>query len=319
LYPLEWSPAQESSLSTPSPALVSVDWGTSAFRARLAAADGAILGAVEAEAGATGLASGAHEAFLEAQIGDWLRRFPGLPIVMSGMVGSRQGWIESPYVACPAGAAEIAAAMTAISTRIGRVVVVPGLSARDQRDAPDVMRGEETQVMGALALLGLDDATLVLPGTHSKWVTVQAGRITGFATHMTGECYALLRQHSILARTLPAGDTAWLPEAFDRGVARAQTPGGLLHHLFAVRTLALFDRDDGPALACYLSGLLIGDELRAQALPAGQAVAAVGSLLLTARYQRALAQRGHPVHSVGAEAGWAGLLALSKTSGNVRR
>jgi 2-dehydro-3-deoxygalactonokinase len=127
-----------------------------------------------------------------------------------------------------------------------------------------------------------------------------------------------LRQNSILARTLPADDAAWVPEAFDRGVARAQTPGGLLHHLFAVRTLALFDRDDGQALACYLSGLLIGDELRAQALPAGQAVVAVGSALLTARYQRALAQRGHPVRCVGAEAGWAGLLALSRASGTVR-
>ena len=138
-------------MSSSSPALVSVDWGTSAFRARLAAADGAALDAVEAEVGAVGLASGAHEAFLETQIGDWMRRFPGLPIVMSGMVGSRQGWVEAPYVRCPAGAAEIAAAMATVpATRLGRVVVVPGLSARDARGAPDVMRGEETQILGAL-------------------------------------------------------------------------------------------------------------------------------------------------------------------------
>jgi 2-dehydro-3-deoxygalactonokinase len=128
---------------------------------------------------------------------------------------------------------------------------------------------------------------------------------------MTGEVYALLRQQSILARSLPADDAAWVVEAFDRGVAQAQAPGGLLHHLFAVRALSLFDRQDGPWLASYLSGLLIGDELRAQALPAGQAVVAVGSALLTDRYQRALAQQGHPVRQVGAEAGWTGLLALS--------
>ena len=106
-----------------------------------------------------------------------------------------------------------------------------------------------------------------------------------------------------------------MAEAFDRGVAQAQAPGGLLHHLFAVRTQALFDRDDGPSLACYLSGLLIGDELRAQALPAGQAVVAVGNAVLTGRYQRALARRGHPVRCVGGEAGWTGLLALSATVG----
>ena len=169
-------------MSPSSPVLVSVDWGTSAFRARLAAADGAVLDAVEAEVGAIGLATGAHEAFLEARIGGWMRRFPRLPIALSGMVGSRQGWVEAPYVSCPAGAAEIAAAMTTVpATRIGRVVVVPGLSVRDQRGAPDVMRGEETQILGALAASGRADGLFVLPGTHSKWARVEAGRIVDFA------------------------------------------------------------------------------------------------------------------------------------------
>jgi 2-dehydro-3-deoxygalactonokinase len=297
------------------PALLAVDWGTSALRGALLAADGSVIAEQTSAQGLLRIPPGGWAAAFEAEFSAWLAAHPGLPCLMAGMVGSRQGWVEAPYCACPAGLADLAAQLCWALP--GRVAIVPGLATED-RGLPDVMRGEETQVLGALTLLGLDDATLVLPGTHSKWVTVQAGRITGFATHMTGECYALLRRQSILARTLPADDAAWVPDAFDRGVARAQTPGGLLHHLFAVRTLALFDRDDGQSLACYLSGLLIGAELRAQALPAGQAVVAVGSALLTARYQRALAQRGHLVHCVGAEAGWAGLLALSAVSVTVR-
>ena len=159
--------------------------------------------------------------------------------------------------------------------------------------------------------LGLDDATLVLPGTHSKWVTVQAGRITGLATHMTGECYALLRQQSILARTLPADDADWQREAFDRGVTQAGRPGGLLHHLFGVRALALFDRQSPAEGASYLSGLLIGEELRAAAPAPGAAVVVVGSPALTARYQRALAGCGVAAQTLGTEATWRGLAALA--------
>ena len=291
-------------------ALLAVDWGTSALRGALLAADGSVLAEHAAPRGLLSVQPGGWAAAFEAEFGAWLAAHPGLPCLMAGMVGSRQGWVEAAYCACPAGLADLAARLCWVQPE--RIAIVPGLSV-EVDGLPDVMRGEETQVFGALALLGLSEATLVLPGTHSKWVTVQGGRITHFATHMTGEVYALLRQQSILARTLPADDAAWVAEAFDRGVAQAQAPGGLLHHLFAVRTLALFDRDDGPSLACHLSGLLIGDELRAQALPAGQAVVAVGSAVLTARYQRALAQRGHPVRCVGGEAGWTGLLALSAT------
>jgi 2-dehydro-3-deoxygalactonokinase len=275
---------------SPTPALVSVDWGTSAFRARLAAADGAVIEAVEAETGATGLERGAHEAFLEAQIGDWLRRRSGLPIVMSGMVGSRQGWVEAPYVACPAGATEIAAAMTTISTRIGRVVVAPGLSARDRRGAPDVMRGEETQILGALKASGRADGLFVLPGTHSKWARVEAGRIVAFATFMTGEVFAALKDHTLLGRLMATpGDAASAAAAFARGLGSAaalERPGDLLHAVFMTRTLGLFDELPAPALAEYLSGLLIGAEVLAGAQGAREAIV-VGSPALTARYRAA--------------------------------
>jgi 2-dehydro-3-deoxygalactonokinase len=283
-------------LSSSSPAFVSVDWGTSAFRARLAAADGSALDAVEAEVGATGLAVGAHEAFLETQIGDWMRRFRGLPIVMSGMVGSRQGWVEAPYVACPAGAAEIAGALTTVpATRIGRVVVVPGLSVRDSRGAPDVMRGEETQILGALGASGCADGLFVLPGTHSKWARVEAGRIVDFATFMTGEVFAALKDHSLLGRLMaPSTDAASAADGFARGLAAAAAlgrPGDLLHAIFMTRTLGLFHELPAHALADYLSGLLIGAEILAGAQGAREAIV-VGSPALTARYRAAGAALG---------------------------
>jgi 2-dehydro-3-deoxygalactonokinase len=287
------TPIEESSLPSPSPALVGVDWGTSAFRARLAAADGSALDAIEAEVGAVGLASGAHEAFLEARIGGWMRRFPGLPVVMSGMVGSRQGWVEAPYVACPAGAAEIAATMTAVETaRIGRLFVVPGLSARDGRGAPDVMRGEETQILGALSASGGADGLFVLPGTHSKWARVEARRIVDFATFMTGEAFAALRDHTLLGRLMApsdGGDGAAAGDGFARGVAASaglERPGDLLHAVFMTRTLGLFDELPAHALADYLSGLLIGAEIVAGAQGARQAFV-VGAPALTARYRAA--------------------------------
>ena len=290
------------------PALIGVDWGTTALRGALLAADGTVLAGHAAPRGLLSIAPGGWAAAFEAEFGAWRAAHPDIPCLMAGMVGSRQGWAEAPYCPCPAGLDDLADRLLWLQP--GRLAIVPGLSV-EHDGLPDVMRGEETQVFGALQGLGLGNATLVLPGSHSKWVTVQAGRITGFASHMTGECYALLRQHSILARTLPADDTDWQPAAFDRGVTQAGRPGGLLHHLFGVRALALFDRQSPAEGASYLSGLLIGEELRAAAPAAGGHVVVVGSPALTARYQRALAGCGVTALTLGAEATWRGLAALA--------
>ena len=315
-------PEHSSTFSTSAePLLLAVDWGTTALRGALLAEGGKVLTERASARGLLSVPPGGWGAAFEAEFGDWLAANPGLPCLMSGMVGSRQGWAEAPYCACPAGPLDLAAQLLWLQPR--RLAIVPGLLT-EAGGLPDVMRGEETQVFGALALLGLSDATLVLPGTHSKWVTVQDGHITGFATHMTGECFALFRQHSILARTLPMAEPAgtaaaadvWVPEAFDRGVLQAQTPGGLLHHLFAVRTLALFNRLDAASGASLLSGLVIGEELRARALPAqvrAGGVVVIGSAALSMRYQRALSLLGVPVRTVGAEATWRGLTALMTT------
>ena len=302
--------------SGPAPALIGVDWGTTALRGALLAADGTVLAEHAAPRGLLSIEPGTWAAAFEAEFGAWRAAHPAIPCLMAGMVGSRQGWAEAPYCPCPAGLDDLADRLLWLQP--GRLAIVPGLSVEhaSAQDAghdapPDVMRGEETQVFGALQGLGLSHATLVLPGSHSKWVTVQAGRITGFASHLTGECYALLRQHSILARTLPGDDSDWQPAAFDRGVTQAARPGGLLHHLFGVRALALFDRQSPAEGASYLSGLLIGEELRAAAPAAGGHVVLVGSPALTARYQRALAGCGVVAQTVAAEATWRGLAALA--------
>ena len=313
-------PAPAPASASASQPLLAVDWGTTALRGALLAADGTVLAEHASAGGLLSVPPGGWGAAFEAEFGAWLAAHPGLRCLMAGMVGSRQGWVQAPYCACPAGPLDLAAQLLWLQP--GRLAIVPGLST-EASGLPDVMRGEETQVFGALAVLGLSDATLVLPGTHSKWVTVQGGRITGFATHMTGECFALFRQHSILARTLPALEPAgaaaadaWVPEAFDRGVLQAQKAGGLLHHLFCVRSLSLFDRLDAASASSLLSGLVIGEELRAQALPAqfrAGGVVVIGSAALTSRYQRALGLLGVPVQTVGAEATWRGLAALAGT------
>jgi 2-dehydro-3-deoxygalactonokinase len=297
--------------------MLAVDWGTTQLRGALLDADGRMIDGHAAPRGLLQLPTDGWAAAFDAEFGAWLGRWPDLPSLMCGMVGSRQGWAEAPYLHCPAGVHELAAGLCWI--RPGRLAVVPGLAAQTGGEAgevPDVMRGEETQVVGALALLGLADATLVLPGTHSKWVQVTDGRITAFQTHMSGECYALFRQHSILARSLPppdgpaTEDGGSVDDAFDRGVARAAEAGGLLHHLFGVRTLQLFDRLGARELAGYLSGLVIGEELRAVAPDPRRALVIVGSDGLAQRYRRALLARGVTARCIGDEAGWRGLFEL---------
>ena len=276
------------------PALVSVDWGTSSFRAYLAAADGSLIDEVAADKGALGLAGG-HEAFLASRVGAWKSRFPAAPIFMSGMVGSRQGWVEAPYAACPAGVGEIAAAtLTIPSAKLGRILLAPGLSALDARGAPDVMRGEETQILGALRASGRADGLFVLPGTHSKWARVEAGRILAFETFMTGEVFAALKDHTVLGRLMGKARGRGEPTGFALGVRAAaalERPGDLLHAIFMTRTLGLFDRVAADQLAEYLSGLLIGAEILAGARGAGSALV-IGSPALAERYRTAGALLG---------------------------
>ncbi|MGH8848394.1 MAG: 2-dehydro-3-deoxygalactonokinase, partial [Polaromonas sp.] len=267
--------------------LLAVDWGSSSLRGALIEADDRLLEERSFARGILTVPAGEFPAVFESCFGDWMA--PGTLCLISGMAGSQQGWREAPYCACPAGFDDIAARLEWVEP--GRIAIVPGLSV-DRGGVPDVMRGEETQVFGALQLLGLVNARLVLPGTHSKWVTVADRRVTDFSTWMTGEFYALLRQHSMLARTLPEGEPAPDSDAFDQGVAQALRGQGLLHTAFSTRTLSLFKRMASDALPSYLSGLVIGEELKSQTLQRGDAVVVMGAEALTARYEQALAQLG---------------------------
>lgn len=287
--------------------LVAVDWGTSSLRAALLDDGGRVLEERSAARGILTVDPGGFPAVLQSLCGDW--RKDGSRTLISGMAGSRQGWVEAPYCPCPAGALELASRLTWVEP--GRTAIVPGLSC-EHDGVPDVMRGEETQVLGALAILGRDDATLVLPGTHSKWVQVRERRITAFRTFMTGELYGLLRTHSILARTLPAEDGPLDEAAFLQGVALAGTAGSLLSTAFSTRALALFDRLPALAMPSYLSGLVIGEELRAQGADAPAEVVIVGAPALQARYALALRARGGSAVTLGTEATWRGLWALSR-------
>ncbi len=285
--------------------MIAVDWGTSSLRGARLDEAGRVLEEKSAPLGILNVPNGDFAGVFAVQFSDWMRP-AGSVCLISGMAGSRQGWVEAPYVACPAGPDELRRRLHWIEP--GRIALVPGLSD-EQGDVPDVMRGEEVQIFGAMRLAGLSEGLFVLPGTHSKWATVRDGRVIGFRTFMTGEFYGLLSQHSILARTLEAD--APLDEAvFLRGAAHAGNGEGPLHNAFGVRTLALFGRLSPPESASYLSGLLIGEELRLQELPSDREVIAIGTPALTARYSLALRQRNVVVRTFGAEATWAGLRAL---------
>lgn len=286
------------------PDLIAVDWGTTSLRGARLDEAGRVLEEKSAPLGILNVPNGDFAGVFASLFSDWMKP-TGSVCLISGMAGSRQGWVEAPYVACPAGPEELKRHLHWIEP--GRIALVPGLSV-ERGEVPDVMRGEEVQIFGAMRLAGMTDGLFVLPGTHSKWATLSGGRVTGFRTSMTGEFYGLLSQHSILSRTLDAD--APLDEAtFMRGVTRASEGNGLLHDAFGVRALALFDRLSPVQSASYLSGLLIGEELRHEATAAREVVA-IGAPALTARYALALKTRGVAVRSFGAEATWAGLRAL---------
>ena len=291
--------------------LVALDWGTTSLRGALLAADARVLEERTFPRGILTVDQGGFAQVFESCFGDWMQS--STLCLIAGMAGSQQGWLEAPYCPCPAGFFDIAARLAWVtSNKPGKIAIVPGLSI-DKDGVPDVMRGEETQVFGAIELLGLKDTRMVLPGTHSKWVTVSAGRLTDFSTWMTGEFYALLRQHSILARTLPSNDTTHNEAAFEQGVACALQGDGLLHTAFSVRTLSLFKCMATEALPSYLSGLVIGEELKSQQLKRGDSVVLVGAESLTTKYEQALNQLGVRSQCVGNLATWHGLRKIADT------
>lgn len=282
--------------------MIAVDWGTSSFRAWQVDADGTVLDERTAPDGLL-TSRGRFEDVLVRHLAGW----DDAEVLLGGMVGSRNGWVEVPYVETPAGVEALSAGLVTVDVpRLPgrRVRIAPGVCQRG--DTPEVMRGEEVQIAGLLDALPAGEVhTVCLPGTHSKWVRLERQRIVAFRTAMTGELYALLRTHSLLAALMPAMSDSDADDgpAFDAGVAEAaRDPVPLASRLFGVRTRGLFGALPPEQAASYLSGLLIGDELRGWTTsmpPQGEAVHLVGGRALVARYARALqamgvASRVHP-------------------------
>ncbi|MSP49965.1 MAG: 2-dehydro-3-deoxygalactonokinase [Alphaproteobacteria bacterium] len=287
--------------------MIGVDWGTSSFRAYLLDGGGAVLDRREAADGI--LAVQDFDGCFERHCGAWADAHPKAPILLAGMIGSRQGWVEAPYCPCPAGAVEIVGRLTRHATARGRkLAFVPGLSWRSPSGADDVMRGEETQILGAA---GSGRQVLVLPGTHSKWVEAVGGRVIRFSTFMTGEVFAAMSKHTILGRLMTGeGHDS---NAFAAGIDASAEEGGLLHHLFRVRTAGLFARWPAESLSALLSGLVIGHEVRAaKASFAAERVLVVGGAALSERYAEALAALGLPAEIATADAAARGLAALAR-------
>ncbi|MDB5717548.1 MAG: 2-dehydro-3-deoxygalactonokinase [Sphingomonas bacterium] len=287
---------------------VAVDWGTTNRRAYAIDAAGQVVDSDKADAGVLAIAPGGFP----AEVAKLRARFGGLPLLMAGMVGSNRGWIETPYVACPATLADLAAKLC--HAEPGWAAIVPGLSILDG-DRADVMRGEEVQIFGAIALGAVAERTTIChPGTHTKWIAVERARITDFRTIMTGELFALIRAHSILAPLL-AGE-AVPGAAFRAGVERGFATGALGAELFSIRARALLGRSEAADAPSFASGLLIGCDLRS-GVPDGQDEAVVvGSPTLTRLYAEALRHIGRRPREIdGAAAFVAGMRAIAETIG----
>lgn len=318
--------------------LIALDWGTTSLRAYKLAADGVVLEQRSLSSGIMQLpktpriinghecADGFELAFDEA-CGDWLDAQPDLPVIACGMVGSAQGWNEAAYCETPANVANLGNSLqTVISIRGTVVHIVPGVIQRSR--LPNVMRGEETQVLGVLQNLPVEagaDLLIGLPGSHSKWVDVVDGCITRFDTFMTGEVFAVLSEHSILGRTQQVSAT-FDAQAFDRGVQIAQSADGelgVLSTLFSARTLGLTGELSPTAQADYLSGLMIGHELAALASaqrrrrnnPNLPSIILIGNAQLCVRYRRALDACGFTKVTLAEQATERGLWQLALAAG----
>ncbi|MCB1486972.1 MAG: 2-dehydro-3-deoxygalactonokinase [Bauldia sp.] len=297
-------------------ALIAVDWGTTRLRAMLLAADGSVLAEAGSDDGIGSVAASAHEAAFEKLVADW----PGVPAIMAGMIGSRQGWREVPYVVCPATPRAIAAGILRFETARGRpVAIVPGVMVRSPDRDGDVIRGEETQMVGLLERPGGYEGLAILPGTHSKWATIRDGAIADFQTFLTGEVFHLLAHQSFLRHSVTGedGDLA-TSQDFELGVRRTVLEGlPFLAAVFSVRARYLLDDVDLQANRAYLSGLVIGGEIAAAKaagrLPEGTAIGIVGARSLARAYHRAFEVAGFATETLdGGAMVLAGLVSLAR-------
>jgi 2-dehydro-3-deoxygalactonokinase len=266
---------------------VGIDWGTSNRRAYILTEQGELMRQHSDEFGILHV-DGDFEGSLQALLK--VLRLDAADVVMSGMVGSRNGWHQVPYLPADQPLTTLQRSLMEVGTSLPgvRCRIAPGYRYADMHGLPDVMRGEETQVLGALQL-GAPGGWFLLPGTHSKWVLVEDGKITDLVTFMTGELFSLMSQHGTLASIM--SEQRSVPDAFAAGV-RASRHGGFTHTAFCCRALVVTDQMPAQHTSSYLSGLLIGTELHEVLKKAGDdmrvPVQVIGSHSLSARYLSAL-------------------------------
>jgi 2-dehydro-3-deoxygalactonokinase len=257
------------------PSLIALDWGTSAQRGWLLDGTGRIISARRPQHGLLSTTAGidprdpraraqAYESAFHKVCGDWIAAYPDLPVIACGMVGSAQGWADAGYLTVPTAVRFGPGGLTPVAHRHGVVQLVPGLRVPSTNGKPgDVIRGEETQIVGALDVLGATDGpiTLILPGTHSKWVRLHDDTIDSFVTALSGELFWLLTQDGILSRT--AADPVRDDVAFEHGLTagRPECSRGLSTELFGARALVLDGVLDPASLPDYVSGVVIADEV----------------------------------------------------------
>lgn len=299
--------------------LIGIDWGTTNLRAYLFGDDGVVIETRRRPHGLRALPEGGFDAAFAGIVAGW----PRCPRIACGMVGARGGWQEVPYLELPVDARRIGAALARVRAQDGDDVhLVPGL-CDPQR--PDVMRGEETQILGGLSAHEADvgSMTMLLPGTHSKWVRMRDGRIVEFRTMMTGELFAVLCAHSLLGAGVPDDaphDDGW----FLCGVRAAADSGevGVMPLLFTVRARMLTADLPPEGVPSFLSGLLIGEEVRTMLastdFPLSLPVHLNGSDRLCALYRRALAEYGIPAADLDGDAAAMGLWRIARRAGLLR-
>jgi 2-dehydro-3-deoxygalactonokinase len=286
--------------------VIAVDWGTSNFRAFRLQQGGIIAARRSSPRGILYVRKAQFEAVLCEEVGDWLDDGEK-QILLCGMVGSREGWIESDYVPCPVGLSDLVAATVKIPFIRAQVQLVPGILAPGDNGVPEMIRGEETETMGILDTCG-GNGLVCFPGSHSKWISLKDNKIVNFSTFLTGELFAALRKCTILGRIMPTEESNDI-DGFDRGVIRSADPGSMLHHLFGVRSLVLAGLLKEKSSASYLSGLIIGHEVRS-AIRAQVTVHLVGSAQLCSLYARAIRLCGGSASICCGDAAARGLAAI---------
>src|SRR3954451_18739353 len=281
---------------------VAVDWGTSSFRLWLVDAAGGVVGERRSQEGMAVAAKAGFASVLQSHL-DALGAANELPVVICGMAGARQGWLEAGYVDTPAPLAAIVAQAVPVPKQSRDIRILPGIAQRNAR-APDVMRGEETQLLGALAGNAAGEAVVCLSGTHSKWVRVRDGTVEGFATFMTGELFSVVSRETILSHAVSGADEAEDMAAFGSAVTAAfETPALAANLLFQVRSRQLLYGGTAASARETISGTLIGLELAAALAgkTPGDGVTLVASGALRTRYEAAFKTLSVAVRSIDAE------------------